>query len=289
MSNILVSGSNGQLGNELRILSSKYNENLFFFTDIKELDITNINAIDSFVKDNNINIIINCAAYTAVDKAEENKQSANEINNNAVKNLALSAEKNNCFLIHVSTDYVFDGKNHSPYLETDITNPSSVYGITKLEGEKSISSVCKKSIIIRTSWLYSEFGNNFLKTIVKLGKQKDELNIIFDQIGTPTYAGDLAETILKILPEINNIKTNEIYHFSNEGVASWYDFAKEIINLSKIECNIYPIETKDYPLPAPRPFYSVLNKSKIKNHFKIKIPYWKDSLIRCINNLESDN
>ncbi|MCD6113286.1 MAG: dTDP-4-dehydrorhamnose reductase [Bacteroidales bacterium] len=288
MTRILVTGSNGQLGNEFRILSSKYNKYIFFFTDIEELDITDINAIDAFVKDNYINIIINCAAYTAVDNAEKDRKSADMINNYAVKQLALTAEKYNCFLFHISTDYVFDGTNHRPYVESDITNPLSVYGQTKLDGEKSMLSICKKSIIIRTSWLYSEFKNNFLKTILKYGKQRDELNIVFDQIGTPTYAGDLAETILEIISETKNISNNQIYHFSNEGVISWYDFAKEIIDISKIKCNINPIETKDYPLPAPRPSYSVLNKSKIKNHFKIKIPYWKDSLKVCLKNFYFD-
>lgn len=284
MHNILVTGSNGQLGSEIRELSQNYDYN-FFFTDRESLDITNYEAIKEFTKTNNINTIINCAAYTAVDKAEEDKEQANVINHIAVKNLANISKENNIQLIHVSTDYVFDGKNYMPYCEDDTTKPNGVYGQTKLDGEVAMQKINpENSLIIRTSWVYSTFGNNFVKTMLRLGKERDSLGVIFDQVGTPTYARDLARTMLDILPKINNDNV-EIYNYSNEGVLSWYDFSKEIMNLSTIDCTINAIQTKEYPTPAKRPHYSLLNKSKIKEKFKITIPYWKDSLKECLQKL----
>jgi dTDP-4-dehydrorhamnose reductase len=281
MTNILVTGSNGQLGSEIKALYSTY-EYKFYFTDRKFLDITNQNDIRKYIINNNIDTIINCAAYTAVDKAEEDFENADKVNSIAVKNLAILSNEFGIKLIHISTDYVFDGENFKPYTEDDITNPNGIYGKTKLDGEKAILEYnLKNSIIIRTSWVYSSFGNNFVKTMVKLGKSKDELGVIFDQVGTPTYAADLAKTILDILPNIKNEKV-EIYNYSNEGVLSWYDFAKEIMKMAKIDCTINPIETFQYPTPAKRPHYSLLNKSKIKKDFGITIPYWKDSLDKCL-------
>jgi dTDP-4-dehydrorhamnose reductase len=278
---ILVIGVNGQVGSEIKELSSNYDYN-FLFTTSKELDITEHKKVKEFIKENNIKTIINCGAYTGVDKAEDEKELANDINHLAVKNLAILSNEFGIKLIHISTDYVFDGENFKPYTEDDITNPNGIYGQTKLDGENAMISINPlNSIIIRTSWVYSSFGNNFVKTMLRLGKEKDELGVIFDQVGTPTYARDLAKTILDILPNIKNDKT-EIYNYSNKGVLSWYDFAKEIMRMAKLDCIINPIETKDYPTPAKRPHYSLLNKSKIKQEFHITIPYWKDSLDECL-------
>ena len=281
MDNILVTGSKGQVGSELSELSKEYSSN-FFFTDKETLDITDKEAIKNFIKTNNVNIIINCAAYTAVDYAEEDEVNADNVNHLAVKYLAEISKQNNIKLIHISTDYVFDGINNMPYIEDDSTNPIGVYGNTKLNGEKAIISINPTdSIIIRTSWVYSSFGNNFVKTMICLGKDKASLGVIFDQLGTPTYARDLARAILDILPNIENKKV-EIYNYSNEGVLSWYDFAKEIMAMAQIDCIVNPIETKEYPTAAKRPHYSLLNKSKIKQKFNIIIPYWKDSLDECL-------
>jgi len=284
MFNILVTGSNGQLGSEIKELSSLY-PYTFFFTCKENLDISNAKALEEYVLTNNITAIINCAAYTAVDKAESDQENANKINHIAVKHLATIAKENDMKLIHISTDYVFDGTNHKPYIETDITNPQSIYGKTKLLGEQALLHVNpQNSIIIRTSWVYSSYGANFVKTMLRLGREKESLGVIYDQVGTPTYARDLAKTILDILPNIKN-STLKIYNYSNEGVLSWYDFAKEIMKMAKLTCKVNPIETKDYPLPAKRPHYSLLNKSKIKNDFGIVIPYWKDSLDDCLKAL----
>lgn len=279
--NILVTGSNGQLGSEIRELSSNYSYN-FFFTDRNNIDITSKDSIRSFCQINNINVIINCAAYTAVDKAESDEINADLVNRKAVKKLALISQELEIKLIHISTDYVFDGKNFKPYCEQYKTNPQGVYGKTKLDGENEMIKINpKNSIIIRTSWVYSSFGNNFVKTMLRLGKEKESLGVIFDQVGTPTYAKDLAKTILDIIPQINNDKI-EIYNYSNEGVLSWYDFAKEIMRMAKLDCKINPIETFQYPTPAKRPHFSLLNKSKIKLTFNIEISYWKDSLDECL-------
>jgi dTDP-4-dehydrorhamnose reductase len=279
--NILVTGSKGQVGSEIKELSSNSNHN-FFFTSREELDITNEQNIKDFIEKNDIKAIINCAAYTAVDKAEEDKINADLVNRKAVKKLAKISKEKSIKLIHISTDYVFDGTAFRPYCEEYQTNPNSVYGQTKLDGENEMIKINPhNSIIIRTSWVYSSFGNNFVKTMLRLGKEKDELGVIFDQIGSPTYARDLAQTLLDILPNIKNDKV-AIYNYSNEGVLSWYDFAKEIMRMAKIDCSINPIETFQYPTPAKRPHYSLLNKSKIKNDFGVEIPYWKDSLSDCL-------
>jgi dTDP-4-dehydrorhamnose reductase len=284
MTNILVTGSNGQVGSEIRALHSDYPYN-FFFTDRSSLDITDATAVEKFIEANNINTIINCAAYTAVDKAESDEANADAINHLAVKNFALTCKEKNIKLIHISTDYVFDGKNYKPYTEEDTTNPEGIYGKTKLDGEKALLHVSPaNSLIIRTSWVYSSFGANFVKTMLRLGREKEHLGVIYDQVGTPTYARDLARAILDILPNIKNEKT-EIYNYSNEGVLSWYDFAKEIMRMAKLECKVNPIETKEYPTPTTRPHYSLLNKSKIKQEFGIEIPYWKDSLDACLKTL----
>jgi dTDP-4-dehydrorhamnose reductase len=285
MNNILITGANGQLGSELQEIAKDDSCN-YFFTDTDNLDITNFATVEEFIETNNISTIINCAAYTAVDKAEDEKEIANKINNLAVENLAIISKKFDIKFIHISTDYVFDGKNHKPYTETDQTNPVNTYGKTKLAGENAIlQQKLKNSVIIRTSWVYSSFGNNFVKTMLRLGEEKQELNIIFDQIGAPTYARDLAQTILKILPDIKNSNT-DIYNYNNEGVCSWYDFAKEIVDIAKINCKINPIESKDYKTLAKRPYYSVLNKAKIKQEFAIKIPHWQSSLQECIKKIK---
>ena len=282
--NILVTGSMGQLGSEIKELSSNYNYN-FFFTTRDDIDITSKDSIKEFCQTNSINVIINCAAYTAVDKAQSDIENADLVNRKAVKKLSIVAKELDIKLIHISTDYVFDGKNFKPYVEEFQTNPQSVYGKTKLDGENEIRDINPlNSIIIRTSWVYSYYGNNFVKTMLRLGKEKEELGVIFDQVGTPTYAKDLAITILDIIPQIENSKV-EIYNYSNEGVLSWYDFAKEIMKMAKLNCKINPIETYQYPTPAKRPHFSLLNKSKIKSKFNLEIPYWKDGLDDCLKRL----
>jgi len=291
MNNILVTGSNGQVGSELRMLSDEFLMLNYkcFFTTSKDLDITDHKEVKSFIETNDIKAIINCAAYTAVDKAEDDAINADKINHLAVKNLAHIAKEKNIKLVHISTDYVFDGENFTPYIESDAVNPQGVYGKTKLEGEKALQKVNPhNSIIIRTSWVYSSFGNNFVKTMLRLGKERDTLGVIFDQVGTPTFARDLAKAILDILPSIKNDSV-EIYHYSNEGVCSWYDFSKAIFELSNIKCDVKPIETREYPTPAKRPHYSLLNKSKIKKEFGIIVPYYRDSLKECLRILDATN
>ena len=283
---ILVTGSNGQLGNELRKLAPVYPDADFIFTDLAELDITSEPDIESLVNQERPAVIINCAAYTAVDKAETEANLAFLINATAVGNLARVAATYNVLLVHISTDYVFDGHNHVPYKEDDPTNPVSLYARSKHAGEQQVQSYADRALIIRTSWLYSEYGTNFVKTILKYGRERDQLNVVFDQTGTPTYALDLADAILTVIQKQSDLKGVEIFHYSNEGVASWYDFAVAITEFSGIICNILPIETKDYPLPAVRPFYSVFNKSKIKQRFQLKIPYWRTSLLACIQRIE---
>lgn len=284
MPRILITGSKGQLGSELQALSKNY-DYTYFFTDREILDISDDAALRDYIQTHQIDTIINCAAYTAVDKAETEQELANAINHLAVKTLAQIAKEQNIKLVHISTDYVFDGKNFKPYTEEDSTDPQGVYGKTKCEGEKALQAINPaNSIIIRTSWVYSSFGANFVKTMLRLGKEKESLGVIFDQVGTPTYARDLAKTILDIVPKINTEHV-AIYHYSNEGVLSWYDFAKEIMRMAKLRCTINPIETQEYPTPASRPHYSILNKAKIKRGFGIIIPYWKDSLDACLKTL----
>lgn len=277
--NILVTGGNGQLGSELKELELKFPQYHFMFTNVEMLDICNHQAVAAFIEVNQITTIINCAAYTAVDKAEEQFELADKINHLAVANFAQIARDKNIQLVHISTDYVFDGTSHKPYTETVTPNPRSVYGKTKLDGELAMQKINpENSIIIRTSWVYSKFGNNFVKTMLRLGKEHKKLSVVADQIGTPTNAADLAKAILIILPKINN-KTVDLFHYSNEGICSWYDFAKAIFEIGGLTLSVSPIETKDYPTPAKRPCYSVLNKRKIKEVYHIDIPYWKDSLM----------
>lgn len=279
---ILITGANGQLGSEIKEIADNYQFFNFIFTDVDELDISDKNAIKTIVETNKIDIIINCAAYTAVDKAENEPGLADKINHDAVRNLAEVSKEYDLYLIHISTDYVFDGKNYKPYIETDAVCPVGAYAQSKLKGENVIHEVAPKASIIRTSWLYSSFGSNFVKTMLRLGRDRDELNVVFDQVGSPTYAADLAKAALYVAQKAQNTNV-EIYHFSNEGVCSWYDLAKAVLDIRQIKCNINPIETKDYPTPAQRPFYSVFNKTKIKTDFNIEIPHWHDALKRCLD------
>jgi dTDP-4-dehydrorhamnose reductase len=284
---VLVTGANGQLGNCFRELENNYQNYKFIFADSKDLDLTNGNQISDFFKNHKIDYCINCGAYTAVDNAEENQEMAYLINSEAVKKLALECQKQNAILIHYSTDYVFDGTNYKPYTEEDQTNPINYYGETKLMGEKLAIENNPKTIILRTSWVYSKYGKNFVKTMLELGKTKPELKIISDQIGSPTLANDLADTTMKILEFIQknpDFSSFGIYNYSGEGVCSWYDFTKAIMEISENKAiKITAIETKDYPTKASRPHFSVLNKSKIKEIFNLEIPYWRDSLGKFLN------
>lgn len=281
--NILITGCNGQLGNEMQLLESQYPQYQWYNTDVQELDISNQQAIEQFVAAHEIDGIVNCAGYTAVDKAEENEELCAMLNQHAPAYLAAAVEKRGGWMVHISTDYVFDGTHHTPYVETDEPCPNSVYGRTKLAGEQEVMQHCKRSVIIRTAWLYSTFGNNFVKTMIRLGKERPELGVIFDQIGTPTYAGDLAKAIMAVVEK--GIMPG-IYHFSNEGVISWYDFTKAIHRLAGITtCHVRPLHTAEYPTPANRPHFSVLDKTKIKTVYGIEIPYWEESLKDCIEKL----
>lgn len=285
--NILITGANGQLGNEMRRVSAA-SSNHYIFTDVAELDITNPDAIRKMVNDNHIEIIVNCAAYTNVDKAEDDYKMADLLNNKAVENLAVAAKEVDATLIHVSTDYVFQGDRNIPCCEDWETNPLGVYGKTKLAGEQSLQRVGCKYLIFRTAWLYSSFGKNFVKTMQQLTADRDNLKVVFDQVGTPTYARDLADVIFKVIEE-EQFDKQGIYHFSNEGVCSWYDFAKEICELSGNTCDIQPCHSDEFPSKVKRPHFSVLDKTKLKSAFNIKVPYWKDSLIKCINELKENN
>ena len=281
---ILVTGSNGQLGSEIVALQAQETLHQWFNLDINELDITDKNAVEQFVLCNKIDGIINCAAYTNVDKAEEDVALCYKVNRDAPQYLAQAIEKVGGFIIHISTDYVFDGTNNIPYTEQDKPNPVTIYGKSKIEGEQYVCESCKQHIIIRTAWVYSSYGKNFVKTMIKLGKEKPSLGVIFDQIGSPTYARDLAKAIITI---VNQGIIPGIYNFSNEGVISWYDFTKHIHQLANItSCKVAPIHTADYPTLAQRPHFSVLDKTKIKNTYNIEIPYWRDSLEECIQLLE---
>lgn len=283
MKNILITGANGQLGNEMRLLAGENEGYNYFFTDVAELDICDEQAVMDFVACHQIDIIVNCAAYTAVDKAEDNQDLCNRLNAVAPGFLAKAVATRNGYLVQVSTDYVFDGTAHIPYKEDQPTCPNSVYGVTKLAGEKEALKYCSNTMVIRTAWLYSSFGNNFVKTMIRLGKEKESLGVIFDQIGTPTYARDLASVIFAA---INKGIVPGIYHFSNEGVCSWYDFTKAIHRLAGITaCHVKPLHTEDYPTKAVRPHYSVLDKTKIKETYGVEVPYWMDSLAECIEKL----
>lgn len=282
--NILVTGANGQLGNEMQILSTGCPQHTYFFTDVQELDICDAQAVKAFVADKAIDVIVNCAAYTAVDKAEDDEVLCDKLNHIAPGYLADAAEAYGSALIHISTDYVFDGTAHIPYREDAATCPNTVYGRTKLAGEEEVMKRCSRAVIIRTAWLYSTFGNNFVKTMLRLGRERDTLGVIFDQIGTPTYANDLAATIFAIIQQ--GIVPG-IYHFSNEGVCSWYDFTLAIHRLAGITtCRVNPLHTDEYPAKASRPHYSVLDKTKIKQTYGITIPHWEESLARCIAQLK---
>ena len=281
--NILITGCNGQLGNEMQLLEKEDAANNYFNTDVAELDITNVEAIEQFLAANNIDGIVNCAAYTAVDKAEANEEFCTLLNAEAPGYLAHAIEKRGGWMIQISTDYVFDGTQHLPYQEDEDTCPNSVYGRTKLVGEFNVLKLCQQSMVIRTAWLYSTFGNNFVKTMIRLGNERPELGVIADQIGTPTYARDLARIIMTAIRK--GIQPG-IYHFTNEGVASWYDFTKAIHRLAGITtCHVRPLHTSEYPTAAQRPPYSVLDKTKIKQTYGIEIPYWEESLKECIDKL----
>lgn len=286
---ILVTGASGQLGSEIAELAPEFKTYDFTFLDRTALDLCDPEAITAYFTHNRFDVIINTAAYTAVDKAEENSKSAKVLNTDVVKKLSEIAKESAAQLIYISTDYVYDGKNYKPYIETDQTDPQGVYAQTKFDGEQAmLETNPANSAIIRTSWVYSSFGNNFVKTMLRLGAERDELGVIFDQVGTPTYAADLASVILEMIPLLENSDV-EIYHYSNEGVCSWYDFAKAIFEMSDVACKVNAIETIQYPTPAKRPHYSVLNKSKIKNKFGIVVPYWRDSLKICLNQIKKDN
>ena len=281
--NILITGCNGQLGNEMQLLEAENPQHTYFNTDVAELDITNLTAIEAFVNEHQIDGIVNCAAYTAVDKAEDNEALCSLLNAEAPAYLAAAIGRRGGWMIQISTDYVFDGTQHIPYTEEADTCPNSVYGKTKLVGELNVQKFCERSMIIRTAWLYSTFGNNFVKTMIRLGKEKSELGVIFDQIGTPTYARDLA---VAIFAAINQGIVPGIYHFSNEGVISWYDFTKAIHRIAGITtCHVRPLHTSEYPTPANRPHYSVLDKTKIKQTYHLEVPYWEESLAECIEKL----
>jgi len=280
---ILITGCNGQLGNEMQLLEKENPQHTYFNTDVAELDITDQQAIEAFVNENQIDGIVNCAAYTAVDKAEDNEDLCTLLNAEAPAYLAAAIGKRGGWMIQISTDYVFDGTQHTPYTEDADTCPNSVYGKTKLVGELNVQKFCAQAMIIRTAWLYSTFGNNFVKTMIRLGKEKPELGVIFDQIGTPTYAHDLA---VAIFAAINQGIVPGIYHFSNEGVISWYDFTKAIHRIAGITtCHVRPLHTAEYPTPANRPHYSVLDKTKIKQTYHLEVPYWEESLAACIAKL----
>ncbi|MBR3568305.1 MAG: dTDP-4-dehydrorhamnose reductase [Salinivirgaceae bacterium] len=289
---ILVTGANGQLGSELRELSAKYTDYEFTFTDVAELDITNIDSLNAYFQSQpKFDFLINCAAYTAVDAAESNQELAFKLNTTAVDMLVEMAGKYGFFLIQISTDYVFDGEKNRPYDEEDVPIPSSIYGKTKNDAERLILYSDIRAIVIRTAWLYSTYGKNFVKSMIKYGTERDELNVVFDQVGTPTYAADLADAILQILPQLQAMPKpyTDLFHYTNEGVCSWYDFTQHILRHENINCRVNPIRSEQYPTPAKRPAFSVLDKSKIKTKFGITIPYWTDSLDVMLKKLKEMN
>lgn len=286
MKTILVTGANGQLGNSIRLLAKHYPQYNFLFTDVDTLDITDPQAVGKAIKDNQVDYVVNCAAYTAVDKAEDDEELCRRLNSYAVGVLGKAAHEAGAKMVHVSTDYVFSGTSYLPYKETDETRPVSAYGRTKLAGEQILQEVCPEAVIIRTAWLYSEFGSNFVKTVLRLGKERDELRFVFDQIGTPTYAGDLAAAVMAVVAaDEKGAYVPGIYHYSNEGVCSWYDFTVKILEIAGIACRVFPIETEEYPTRAVRPPYSVLNKKKIKETYGVTVPHWEESLRVCMEKL----
>jgi len=288
MADILITGANGQLGNEIRKISEKYYGYDFVFTDIDTLNLTNKTQVNDFILKTSPDWIINCAAYNFVDKAESETENAFMVNAESVKNIAESVKGTDCKFIHISSDYVFDGKSNLPYTEDSPVNPLSVYGKSKLAGEEFALSH-NRTMIIRTSWLYSSFGHNFVRTILKKSRETDSLRVVFDQTGTPTYAADLAEAIIEIVSGVirNKIAFHAgIYHYSNEGVCTWYDLAEAVISEVRSECKVFPVLSEEYPVVAQRPAYSVLNKSKIKETYNIDIPHWRKSLSECIKLLK---
>ena len=287
--NILVTGANGQLGNCIRKAAEGSKDN-YIFTDVAELDITDAAAVAAMVKDSDVNVIVNCAAYTNVDKAETDADFAEKLNSTAVANLANAIKANNGVLIHVSTDYVFGGsQGNTPRTETEPVNPTGVYGLTKLHGEQAVADSGCRTLIFRTAWLYSEFGKNFVKTMLNLTAAKPELKVVFDQVGTPTYAQDLANAIVNIITGRKFEGNEGIYHYSNEGVCSWFDFTKAIAEIAgNHDCNIQPCHSAEFPSPVVRPSYSVLDKTKFKSTFGLAVPYWTDSLRKCITNLKEN-
>lgn len=288
MLNILITGANGQLGKEMRKLGTASADN-YIYTDVAELDITDADAVDRFIVMNDINVIVNCAAYTNVEKAEGDEAAADRINHRAADNLAKSAKKCRATLIHVSTDYVFDGHKNTPYTEDETPSPLGAYGRTKLDGEKAIIESGCKYIIVRTAWLYSEYGNNFVKTMLRLTSERESVNVVSDQIGSPTYAGDLGAAIFDIIEHRKFDGNMGIYNYTDEGVCSWYDLAHETARIAgNKQCNVRPCRTWEYPTKAERPSYSVLDKSKFKETFGTDIPYWRESLEKCIKNLKND-
>ena len=289
---VLITGSNGQLGSEIKELASDYENLECVFKDLPELDICDAEVLNTFIIDQHINAVINCAGYTAVDKAEEEALIAQKVNSEGVLNLANALKKVDGKLIHISTDYVFDGNHSQPYKESDPVSPIGVYGETKRAGELAVLNGSIDAIVIRTSWLYSVYGNNFVKTMLRLGNEKKSIQVVSDQKGTPTFAKDLAKTCLDILSDASSTnlsKKGSLYHYSNEGVTSWYNFATAIMEIGNIDCKVIPIETKDYPTQARRPMYSVLDKSKIKSDFKVTIPHWRDSLTNCIKKINHNS
>ena len=291
---ILIIGRNGQLGRSIKkIVSLKNTKDEYTFVGRNEIDLSDLESVTTYFNKNKFDIIVNCAAYTAVDKAESEPDLANQINHLSVKQIAKVSKQQGAKLIHISTDYVFNGKSYKPYTEDGITSPKNVYGSTKLAGEKSIQEVMTTGvIIIRTGWLYSEFGNNFVKTMLKLCSDNKEIKVIFDQIGTPTYASDLAKAVLEVI-DSSYLKAKEqktqIFHYSNEGVCSWYDFAENIFNIDNVTCKVVPIEGSEWKMPAKRPYYTVLNKNKFKTTFGVEIPYWRDSLHECLKHIKTNS
>jgi dTDP-4-dehydrorhamnose reductase len=289
---VLITGSNGQLGSEIKELASDYQNLKCVFKDLPELDICDAELLNTFIIDQHIDAVINCAGYTAVDKAEEEALIAQKVNSEGVLNLANALKKVDGKLIHISTDYVFDGNHSQPYKESDLVSPIGVYGQTKRAGELAVLNSSIDAIVIRTSWLYSGYGNNFVKTMLRLGNEKKSIQVVFDQKGTPTFANNLAKTCLDILSDASSTnlsKKGSLYHYSDEGVTSWYNFATAIMEIGNIDCKVIPIETKDYPTQARRPMYSVLDKSKIKSDFKVTIPHWRDSLTNCIKKINHNS
>jgi dTDP-4-dehydrorhamnose reductase len=289
---VLITGSKGQLGSEIKELASDYENLEFVFKDLPELDICDAETLTTIISDQHINAVINCAGYTAVDQAEENSEIAEQVNVKGVLNLVNALEKVDGKLIHISTDYVFDGNHSQPYKESDPVSPVGVYGETKRAGELAVLNSSIDAIVIRSSWLYSKYGNNFVKTMLRLGNEKKSIQVVSDQKGTPTYAKDLAKMCLDILSDASSTnlsKKGSLYHYSDEGVTSWYNFATVIMEIGNIDCKVIPIETKDYPTQARRPMYSVLDKSKIKSDFKVTIPHWRDSLANCIKKINHNS